>query len=233
MGHAVNNCEGCAYFRPLHSGKDSLHICYYAMDNHKCRLEPPDRCTHKITDKENGALGKIIEAEARRLHADGKSDREIADHFRVTPSGASSWLRKRGLPANTAAAKKEVKEVPAVLRVPSVNALPTAVAEKVRAAMPQPAPILSTAEDEEDVSDQFVYKGDMSPEDFREMQTHFAKIPIMEIPQIETPQQKETESETAMRRIKEVIDLDLPKGSVGVRMAQLLVIKEILLDAGV
>ena len=129
-------CEGCYYWRAANSGKrgTGLKFCWYALDNHKCRLQPAEKCTFRITEKEVEALGKIDEGEARRLHADGKSDREIADHFKVTPSGASSWLRRHGLPAN---GKKEVEKVPAVLKIPSIDALPAEVAEKVKAIMPQ------------------------------------------------------------------------------------------------
>lgn len=134
-------CEDCYYWRAASSGKrgTGLKFCWYALDNHACRLQPAERCTYKITVKEVETLGKIDEAEARRLHAEGKNDREIAEVFGATPSGVSFWRHKRGLPANAEriGTKKEVKEVPAVLKITSIDALPAEMAEKIRAAMPQ------------------------------------------------------------------------------------------------
>lgn len=134
-------CEGCYYWRSANSGKSGtgLKFCWYALDNHACRLQPAEKCTYKITVKEVEALGKIDDSEARRLHAEGKNDREIAEVFGATPSGVSFWRHKRGLPANAEriGTKKEVKEVPAVLKIASIDALPAEMAEKVRAAMPQ------------------------------------------------------------------------------------------------
>lgn len=44
--------------------------------------------------------GKINETVARQLHAQGKSDGDIARHFGVTQSGATRWRQRQGLPPN-------------------------------------------------------------------------------------------------------------------------------------
>ena len=43
---------------------------------------------------------KIDTDEARKLHAQGKSDGDIARHFGVTQSGATRWRQREGLPPN-------------------------------------------------------------------------------------------------------------------------------------
>lgn len=46
---------------------------------------------------------RINTEEARQLHAQGKSDGDIARHFNVTQSGATRWRQREGLPANNTA----------------------------------------------------------------------------------------------------------------------------------
>ena len=43
---------------------------------------------------------RINTDEARQLHAQGKSDGDIARHFGVTQSGATRWRQRQGLPPN-------------------------------------------------------------------------------------------------------------------------------------
>lgn len=135
MGNTAG-CNGCIYWRHMSFvGK----ACYWALDNRPlcrplCRLVPPENCPYKITEKEAKRLsGKINEAEARRLYGEGRSDAMIAAVFDVTPSGVAYWRKSRGLPAHIQirTAKKEDNIMP--LAVPSVNALPAEVQEKVEA----------------------------------------------------------------------------------------------------
>lgn len=46
---------------------------------------------------------RIDTALALQMHAQGKSDGDIARHFGVTQSGATRWRQRRGLPPNTSA----------------------------------------------------------------------------------------------------------------------------------
>jgi len=91
----------------------------------------------KSNKKEAKSLsGKINDAEARGLYDEGKSDVDIAAVFGVTAGGVWAWRKAHGLPT-LGRVKKEKEDKPMALKVPSIDALPAVVKEKVEAAMAQ------------------------------------------------------------------------------------------------
>lgn len=158
-------------------------------------------------------MTKIDDIRAKQLYADGKNDREIAEVFAVHHSAVSLWRKKYGLPSHKKHTTKQrtpggrcEKVSDRKLIVPSIDALPPEVAERIAEAKP----LLKT---EPVVSQQLTAEG----------YSIHAQICERTI----------SSSEAAIRRIHEVLDLNLQMDSDRIRMARLMMIGEILAAAGV
>lgn len=135
----ANFCEDCAYYTP------TTETCDYWLIEDRLRGCPGGPgCDKKITKKEYRKMnpaGKWDKAAGMKMWQEGKTDKEIAEAFCVTPSAVFQIRKKKWEPAKAKEEATKAGFVPVDLKDPAWKAVPAADVQESPSEKPVPAKV--------------------------------------------------------------------------------------------